>query len=277
MTELLTSDDWRRAVELLRAAERIVVFTGAGISAESGIETFRDADGFWNRFPPERFARWQGLIQTALLEPKLLAEFLLAILEPIAVAEPNPGHRAVSELEQHAEVVVVTQNIDGLHQAAGSCLVHEVHGTLFDVVSMTAGSPVQSLTREDLAAIVADIRRSREQGWTGLKLMRAIQPLFGMDAAGMHRPNLVLFGDAMAEPAWSRALDAAGNCDVLLSVGTSQSVYPAALLPETARAGGAAVIVVDPLTSGGDIWLPIRAGEGLPRLVAAARADAGPG
>ena len=104
----------------LRGARRVVVFTGAGVSAESGIATFRDPEGFWSKFPPEQFGNWDGLARAAAVQPARRIEFLLAVLEPLAVAEPNPAHRAIARLQEHSGVTVVTQNVDRLHQAAGS-------------------------------------------------------------------------------------------------------------------------------------------------------------
>ena len=262
-----TENGWQQARALIRSAKRIVVLTGAGISAESGIATFRDEQGFWKRFPPEEFANWKGLLQMAALQPKRFGEFVLAILEPIALAEPNSGHQAIVELAKEKSIAVITQNIDGLHQAAGSQTVHEIHGSLFEIVNFS-GSPQSTVTREQLRQIVEDVKYACESGWTGPRLMLAICPLFGMDARGVHRPNLVLFGDVLAEPAWSRACEAVSECDVLLAVGTSGSVAPAASLPELAVTSGADVITVDPHVNGTGIWLAGTAGDILPRLVA---------
>src|SRR5690554_254293 len=125
-SEFRKSDDWITAVLALRKARRAVVFTGAGISAESGVPTFRDADGFWQRFPPERFATWTGLLQTAVTSPRLAAEFLFNVVEPIAQAQANAGHCAIAELGRRVPTTVVTQNIDRLHQSAGSEDVLEI-------------------------------------------------------------------------------------------------------------------------------------------------------
>jgi NAD-dependent deacetylase len=119
-----------RASSMLRVARSIAVFTGAGVSAESGIPTFRDGDGLWSRFPPERFARWQSLEQLIRHKPLLVAEFVLELLHPIVSARPNSAHEAIANLERlNKEAVVITQNIDGLHQRAGSTLVAEIHGS----------------------------------------------------------------------------------------------------------------------------------------------------
>lgn len=268
--ENIPSETRRAAVEAIRTAASITVFTGAGISAESGISTFRDEDGFWQRFPPEDFANWKGLLTTAALQPKRFAEFLLAVLEPIANATPNAAHRSIADLEQTKRVQVVTQNIDNLHQEAGSSTVHEIHGTLFDIVSL-AGEERSRLTREQLKEIVRNIHIAHDSGWTAPRLLMSVQPLLGLDMNGVHRPKLVLFGDAMAEPAWTDSVDAARNCDVFLLVGTSGEVYPAATLPHEAKERGATVITIDPAIGFGPLWLQGMAGDILPDLIAASQ------
>lgn len=250
----------------------MVVFTGAGVSAESGIATFRDADGFWQRFSPEEFANWAGLLKTAATQPRRFADFVLAVLEPIANAEPNAAHRAIADLERHVHVTVVTQNIDGLHQAAGSTVVKEIHGTLFELVN-ASGRFVRLVDRREMRQIADAVRTARESALIAAKLPLAIQPIFGPGAGGFHRPNLVLFGDAMAEPAWSQAAHAAMTCDVMLMVGTSGVVFPAATIPMEAKSHGATVINVDPHAPDGDLWLSGTACEVVPDLVAAAFGD----
>jgi NAD-dependent deacetylase len=258
------------AADILRNARHVVVFTGAGVSAESGIATFRDADGFWQRFPPEEFANWAGLLKTAAAEPRRFADFLLAVLEPVASAVPNAAHRAIADLERHVNVTVVTQNIDGLHRAAGNTVVKEIHGTLFELVSAATGRFVRLVDRSELREIVAAVRAARDSALVAARLPLAIQPIFGPGAGGFHRPNIVLFGDAMAQPAWNDALEAARACDVLLAVGTSGIVYPAATIPIEAKAHGAMLINIDPQEPGGDVWLRGTACEIVPELVRAA-------
>ncbi len=267
MIDIGENHDWRKAVELIRDAQHIVVSTGAGISADSGIATFRDAEGFWNRFPPDEFANWKGLLQTAALEPKRFAEFLLAVLEPIASAKPNAGHNAVAELGKHKSVSVITQNIDRLHQEANSHHVYELHGSLFEIVGNNPIETIRVLSRDEMRDIVEAIKVAKDSNWTAARLMKAVQPLFQIGLFGIHRPNIVLFGDSLAEPAWTNAQEAAKECDLFLSVGTSRAVYPAAELPEIAMDFAASVIVIDPLIGGGNIWLKGTASEILPRLI----------
>lgn len=254
------------AADILRNSREVVVFTGAGASAESGIATFRDEAGFWQRFPPEEFANWAGLLKTAATHPGRFAEFLLAVLEPIAEAEPNAAHQALAALEEHVNVTIVTQNIDGLHQSAGSTVVKEIHGTLFELVSTPGNRFVRLVTREELTKIVSALREAMAGGLVAVKTPLAIRSIFGPGEGGFHRPNLVLFGDAMNEPHWSQSLEAARNCDLMLTVGTSGVVYPASTLPQEAKSSGAMVIQIDPSEPGGDIWLQGTACEVLPEL-----------
>lgn len=256
------------AARLVRQARSLVVFTGAGISAESGIPTFRDSGGWWDRFPVEQFGTWSGLWQLARTKSAELADYLMARLEPIAKARPNPGHEAVCRLEAFCPVTVITQNIDGLHTEAGSGRVIEIHGSLLRVVWAVDRKLKATLTRRNLQDVVDALGRLRQQGQlTFRRLLQAVRPVFGIGRRGIYRPDVVLFGDAMAEPEWTHALQSARSCDVFLSVGTSRQVFPAGSLPLLAREHGAKWIHVDPAEPGGDLWLQGRAGEILPQLV----------
>lgn len=257
------------AAQRLREAREVVAFTGAGISAESGIPTFRDDAGLWREFPPEQFAHWKGLVRTMLLRPRRLAEFVHAVLQPIAAARPNLGHLAIAGLEEHTGVTVVTQNIDNLHQDAGSTLVRELHGALFEIVTRQ-GRFVRLLSRAELQRIAGGLDRAR-RSWLALpRTLVALRALIGIGRRGIYRPNVVLFGDAMAEPAWTLAREAIRNCDAFLQVGTSGMVWPAAMLPHEAKASGATVIRIDPTPGPADVWLEGSAGSVLPLLVDAA-------
>jgi NAD-dependent deacetylase len=259
-----------RAAEILQAANHIVVFSGAGVSAESGIPTFRDPDGLWQHFPPEQFATRQGLQAVAVNNPRRVAEFVLALLEPIAAAEPNQGHRAIAAMEQHRQVTVITQNIDGLHQAAGSTRVWEVHGSTFDIITME-GDPVARVSREELRQVVAGLKKAIHPVFDQDAALQAVQPILSFRSGSLVRPSIVLFGEGMAEPAWGRACEAANSCDCMLMVGTSGVVYPAAMLPEQAKAGGAEVIAVGPERFAlSDVWLRGTSAGVLPALARAA-------
>src|SRR5262245_58965645 len=159
----MNSDNLITAVLALRKARRVVVYTGAGVSAESGIPTFRDAEGFWQRFPPEQFAQWSGLFTMVFSETRRVAEFILNVVEPIAMAKPNAAHLAIAGLERHVPTIVVTQNIDGLHQAAGSKEVHEIHGSLWEVVDVSTGRLVHRFSSDQLTAIADALRAYTEE------------------------------------------------------------------------------------------------------------------
>jgi NAD-dependent deacetylase len=284
-------NDLQTAAHWLRGAERVVVFTGAGISAESGIATFRDADGFWQRFPPEQFATWDGLLELSMHNPQALADFFLELLGPIAIAVPNPGHSALAKLEQRCQdkfvarlshkpsnkwfndpLTVITQNVDGLHQQAGSRNVKEIHGTLFKIVSEDR-QWLGDLSRLQLAKVVETLTKAKAGGFKSTRLEEAVEPMLGLGPEGYYRPNLVLFGDGMNEPDWSDSLAAARSCDVFLTVGTSGEVFPAAMLPHEARANGAKCIAIDPEEQSCDLWLQGQAGNILPKLIQSAFAD----
>jgi NAD-dependent deacetylase len=126
------SEAWPFAVETIKQANHILILTGAGISASSGIPTFRDRGGLWSEFTPARFATWPGLLISLVSTPKKVAQFLIGVLEPIVQAKPNAAHNAIHKLEEVKKVTIVTQNIDRIHQRAGSTNVVELHGTLFE-------------------------------------------------------------------------------------------------------------------------------------------------
>lgn len=255
----------QRAAEWIRAARSIVAFTGAGISAESGVPTFRDDGGFWTEFPPERFATWRGLAATAALRPKQLARFVHAVVAPIAEAKPNAAHLALAAAEEHADITVVTQNIDRLHQDAGSTTVYEIHGSLFET-RYRSGRFRSVLSRLEMQQVAASLDRCTRGILTRTRLPFAARALAGIDLGGIYLPRLILFGDALAEPDWKRAREAASNCDVVLQIGCSGVVMPAAMLPHQAKMNGASIITVDPQAAGGDLWLRGTAGEIIPEL-----------
>ena len=265
----MDTDHWITAVLALRKAKRVVVFTGAGVTAESGIPTFRDANGFWQRFPHEQFAQWGGLKRMLLTNRRRVVEFALNVVEPIADAIPNAAHRAIVEIERRLPTTVVTQNIDGLHQSAGSKDVCEIHGSLLEIVDIGTGQVVHRLQRIDLSLIAQSLRNYVDGRTSLFTLISALRCQYPFDWRGRNRPNLVLFGDALAEPAWTNANRAITDCDLILCVGTSLAVYPAALLPDIAEAIGATVVSIGPLPTSG-CWLEGTAAEVLEKLVSTA-------
>ena len=236
-------------VERLRRAERVAVLTGAGISAESGVPTFRDPDGLWQRFRPEELAN----VEAFLANPELVQGWYAHRREIVERVAPNPGHAALAELERWVvgrggEFLLATQNVDGLHARAGSERLVELHGSLLRSHCLACGAP---------AAESADARG----------------PLTCEVCGGLVRPDVVWFGEALPEDALARATEAAALADVYLSVGTSAVVYPAAGLPQIAKQAGAYVAEVNPtpsdIASGLSEQVRGRAGDVLPVLVGA--------
>ena len=221
-------DGVREARALLERARRIVVFTGAGVSAESGIPTFRDAlTGLWQRFD----ARALATPQAFHADPGLVWGWYEWRRTVVSRARPNPAHRAVAALAARApETVVVTQNVDDLHERAGSEEVVHLHGSLFEPRCADCGQPWT------LPAAPAD---EPEEG-------RRLPPPRCERCSGPVRPGVVWFGEALPEAALERAVEVAASCDLLLTIGTSGLVYPAAELPHVASRSGASVIQINP-------------------------------
>ena len=255
--------DLGRATELLKGGG-VVAFTGAGISAESGIPTFRDPGGIWERFDPEEFGTWDGLARLAVTRPDSLASFLAELRRVIAAARPGPAHLALARLEGAGLLRgVVTQNVDGLHAEAGSRVVFEIHGS-FDRVRCLSCGAAERVGRD---AFLADLDRAI------VGLRSAFVPSLAsllpacVRCGGPARPDFVAFGEALHdfEEARRLVLDAR----VVLVVGTSAEVYPAAALPEEARVAGATVLDVGdgPTAIRSDLRLEGRAGRVVPALV----------
>jgi NAD-dependent deacetylase len=237
--------DIERAAALLGKARHACVLTGAGISAESGIPTFRDAQqGLWASYDPLDLATPEGFER----DPELVWRWYESRREQVRLARPNPGHLALASLAARLpRVTLVTQNVDGLHQRAGSTGVIEYHGNILR-------------DRCTLEQVVAE--RSRDAG--GL-LPRCAS------CGALLRPDVVWFGEMIPRVAMMHADAAAAGCDLFLSVGTSSLVYPAAGLAEIALARGVPVIEVNPnatdLTDRADIALAGPSGVVLPALL----------
>jgi NAD-dependent deacetylase len=241
------------SVELLRDAKRVVIFTGAGMSAESGVPTFRDAQtGLWARFDAQALATPEAFVA----DPALVwgwYEWRRAMVSRVA---PNAGHRAVAEIAgRAASVKVITQNVDDLHERAGAANVVHLHGSLFAPRCGSCAAPFRDLV---------------EPGAVGGKIP---PPVCG-DCGGHVRPGVVWFGEQLPSGALTAATEAAFDCDVLLTVGTSGLVYPAAEIPWVAARAGAAVIQINPestpLDSVAAINLRGPAAQVLPDLVSQA-------
>ena len=234
-------------VDTLRKARQVVALTGAGISAESGVPTFRDAQtGLWARFRPEQLATPQAFQR----DPRLVWEWYVWRRELIAHAEPNPGHLALVEIERQVPCfTLITQNVDGLHQRAGSHNVIELHGN------------IQRTRCWDEEILIDSYAHEGEL------------PPHCPQCGGLLRPDVVFFGENLPADALQAAWQAAQTADVFLSIGTSSMVEPAASLPFVAKGQKAVIIEVNPcetpLTSSADFLLAGQSGIVLPALVQA--------
>ncbi|MEV4757104.1 Sir2 family NAD-dependent protein deacetylase [Micromonospora sp. NPDC049559] len=236
------------AAALLRQARRVVVFTGAGISAESGVPTFRDdLTGLWARFDAEQLATPEAFHA----DPELVWGWYEWRRARVRRARPNPGHLATAAIERLVPgSVVVTQNVDDLHERAGSTAPIHLHGSLFaprcvaEPAHPAAFPDAEAVSRDVRAAqpaAVADGDEAADPGEGG----RIPPPRCGRCGA-LVRPGVVWFGETLPEAALTAAAEAAAACDVLLIVGTSGVVYPAAEIPRIAARAGATVIQVNP-------------------------------
>lgn len=210
----------------LRDAQHVVVFTGAGVSAESGVSTFRDAlSGLWARFDPMQLATPEAF----LADPELVWGWYEWRRQLLLKAQPNPAHHAIVELAQRVpKLTVITQNVDDLHERAGSHNVLHLHGSIFNPRCFNCARPY---------ALTSAPQMSYEQ---------ALAPPICSHCQGLIRPGVVWFGEALPQAEMAAAFKAAENCDVLLSVGTSGVVQPAAQIPSLALHSGAWVAHINP-------------------------------
>jgi NAD-dependent deacetylase len=205
----------------VREAERVVVFTGAGVSRESGLDTFRGAGGLWDRMRPEELATPEAFAR----RPEQVWQWYAARFRAAAAARPNAAHQALARWEDlFPSLLVVTQNVDHLHQRAGSRRLVELHGTLW-------------------TARCEDCRRQRDMA-EAVEESPDEPPRCG--CGGRYRPAVVWFGEMLPEGALGMALAAAQRAQLLVSVGTSATVYPAAGLIEAACRAGASYVEVNP-------------------------------
>jgi NAD-dependent deacetylase len=213
------SDPIREAARLLAEHRNAVVLTGAGISVESGIPSFRGAQGMWAKYDPMEYATLHAFMKS----PRKVWEMLSEMLSVCGDAAPNPAHAGLSSLEKTGFVrAVITQNVDGLHQAAGSRRVIEYHGNM-----------------EELICVYCWKRYPTRERWTP-----GTAPL--CDCGEILKPNVVLFGEPIPWLAQEQAEEEARTCGVLLVVGTSAQVSPACDIPRIAKESGASVIEINP-------------------------------
>ena len=201
----------------LKDSRKIVFVTGAGISQESGIPTFRGKDGYWRKYDPMKLASIDAFYD----DPKLVWEWYDDRRKNILDVKPNEGHFAISQMEEFKDVVVLTQNIDGLHQRSGSTNVLELHGSIIRI-----------------KCTVCDFTDNITENFESLPPK--------CKCGSMLRPDVVWFGEPLPQNIWQSAIKEASICDVMIIVGTSLVVSPANTLPVYAKQNGAILIEVNP-------------------------------
>jgi len=234
-------NEYHKTAELIVQSKRVVAFTGAGISAESGIPTFRDPGGLWDQFDPDEVGTTGGLLTTAVRKPDLIRRFLLQSVEIFERAKVNPGHQGLKQLEELGFLkTVITQNIDNLHQEAGSSNVIEVHGNLFRARCLNCGRK-QPLNKVELLARAKAILE-KEEDFEIAKLTELLPRC--PYCQGVSRPDVVMFGEPVQQ--LPEAFAEAENCDLMLVLGTTGLVYPAAAVPYQAYENNACIIEINP-------------------------------
>ena len=238
-------EPYEQAAAILSGSECPIAVTGAGISVESGIPDFRSPAGLWAKYPPEQYATLDAYLET----PAKVWRFWRDVAHDFADCGPNPAHFALAALEQHGYLkAIVTQNIDGLHQAAGSKTVIEYHGSARKLFCMDCGN-----TRPLEMQAMSDAPPSCHV------------------CNGLMKPDIVMFGELIPSDALRASREWGEKCDAVLIVGTSAQVYPAADLPFTAKRNGARIIEanIEGTSFTGtitDVFLKGPAGQTMPRL-----------
>ncbi len=198
-------------------SEKIVFVTGAGISQDSGIPTYRGTDGLWKNYDPMKLATIDAFYEN----PKLVWEWYQDRRKNIFDAKPNPAHKAIAEMEKFGNVSILTQNIDGLHQKAGSSNVYELHGSIIRI-----------------KCTVCDFNKELFSEFNSLPPK--------CTCGNILRPDVVWFGESLPQKTWQDAMILAGSCDLMIIAGTSLLVSPANTLPVFASQNGATMIEVNP-------------------------------
>lgn len=251
----------RKAAAEMKKRAPGVAFTGSGVSAESGISTYRDRGGLWDTHPKGASG---GMLGVLAAYPEKAPEILSGFFDSLLRAEPNPAHRAMAAMEDMGLLsAVITQNVDDLHNRAGSRTVYELHGNVLRLRCLSCGH-LASPGREEFSRLAARLVEAVSRG--GIEALAAALPL--CRCTGLMRPDFVSFGESVQK--LPEAALAAQNAGFMLICGTSGLVYPAASLPFRAKESGALIVEVNPveseLTAIADVFIRQTAAEALPLL-----------
>ncbi|MEN6371937.1 MAG: NAD-dependent deacylase [Armatimonadota bacterium] len=241
--------DNNELIGILQSAKRVFVFTGAGISKESGLPTFRDDDGLWKKYDPMTLATLEAFTK----DPVRVWNMYLMRHRQICEAQPNPAHITLARMEEYyPEYLLSTQNVDDLHERAGSRRMVKLHGDAMQMRCMDCGR-------------VFDLRnRSFPDEFT----VETLPKCAGCD--GICRPNIVWFGELVPQEPMMKSIESSANCELMLIVGTSGEVSGGYGFAQYARANGAIIVDVNPsqsnLTQYASFWISEPAGKALPEL-----------
>lgn len=231
-------------LEKLKEANKLLFFTGAGISAESGVPTFRGKEGLWKKFKPQELANFSAFMNN----PDMVWEWYQYRRKIVESVEPNSGHKAIAQLEEYFKVDVVTQNVDNLHKRAGSSNIEELHGSIVRNFCINCKTYYNDLNIES----EKKVPKCEKCG-------------------GLIRPDVIWFGEDLRGEAYPNSEEKAKNCDICFVVGTSAIIYPAAYIPIIAKQFGAYVVEINieptELTSKVDYSIMGKSGVILPEVL----------
>ena len=233
----------RKTAELIISSKNMVSFAGAGISQESGIPTFRGDEGIWKNFLPIIYGNPAGLVSAFAFSPGKFREFIDATLKAFVQAQPNAGHLALGELSKSGILkAVITQNIDDLERRAGVNEVVQLHGSIYRWRCLQC-KEYSVVSRESMLGVAAQLAPGMGRKDL-IELGRKIAKC--PNCSGWRRPDIVLFGEKLDQELFYRGVELARSSDLMLILGTSGVVYPAALIPNYARKAGAKIIEINP-------------------------------
>jgi len=250
--------------DILRSSINTLAFTGAGVSWESGIPTFRGSGGIWEQYPPSMYGNLPGLAVVFVLRGKKLAGFAAEVVSTLVEASPNPCHSALARMEEEDMLKgIITQNVDDLHSLAGSKKVLELHGNAYRLKCSRCRS-TRKMERERLVEVA---QRLKQPGVKRRDLLGALRHYASRcsECGGRTRPDVVFFGESLPPGAMDESVLLASECELLLVLGTTSVVYPAALVPRVAMDAGARIVEINPqptnLTPLADLSIPYPAGD----------------
>lgn len=264
-------DIYQRAAEIIISSKYVIAFSGAGASAESGIPTFRDKGGLWEKYPAELFGTPRGILYVLMTEPQKLGEFITSAVDTLLDAKPNEGHKALGELEKLGFLkTVITQNIDNLHQEAGNTKVIEVHGsaTRFRCINCNNRETYSKENIKETAKKFSERLMNIKGADNISELIEMFQDIIPRcECGGIMRPDVVLFTEQVHDI--HIAFEEARKADCCIIVGTSGVVYPAAYIPQIVKSKGGILIEINPNQKSfdSDIYIDESFSSAMPKIL----------